>query len=194
MDTMRDLRRHGIRRFRKTTAAGLVPLLLLTGLPGCVARHMPDWSEVQAVAPETKTEVQMYEDSSPQGGRKIKGHFLSATDDSIKLQLKDGSTRTLPRSDVRKVLTRRPFAKRWPGWVALGVTFGVLQTLLSMTASVDNVSGSTMVGVHAVYTLPITAAFFYGSRMEGIYEEPSNWFPPETNSSEAGEKKPENPK
>ena len=37
-------------RFRTITATGLIPLLLLMGLPGCVARHMPDWSKVQAVA------------------------------------------------------------------------------------------------------------------------------------------------
>ena len=158
--------------FRKTTASALALLLSLSLLPSCAARHTPDWSRVQAVPPKTKTDVQLYKDEVPQGSRKIKGRFDSATDGSITLRLKDGQTRTLEKSDVRKVLTRRPFSKRWPGWVALGVTFGVLQTLLSMSASVDNVSGSTMVGTHATITLPTAAAFFYGSRMKGIYEVP----------------------
>ena len=35
----------------KTTATGLLPLLILASFPGCTARHMPDWSEVQAVVP-----------------------------------------------------------------------------------------------------------------------------------------------
>ena len=158
--------------FRMTPATGLALLLFLSLLPSCAARHMPDWSRVQAVPPKTKTDVHLYKDEVPQGSRKIKGRFDSATDGSITLRLKDGQTRTLEKSDVRKVLTRRPFSKRWPGWVALGVTFGVLQTLLSMSASVDNVSGSTMVGTHATITLPTAAAFFYGSRMGGIYEVP----------------------
>ena len=155
---------------RKTTATGLMLSLFLSLLPGCAARHMPDWSRVQAVPPQTKTEVQLYKDKASKGSRKVKGHLHSATTDSITLRLKDGQTRTLEKQAVRKVLTRRPFSKRWPGWGALGVTFGVLQTLLSMSASVDNVSASTMAGTHATITLPVAAAFFYGSRMGGIYE------------------------
>ena len=127
---------------RKTTATGLMLSLFLSLLPGCAARHMPDWSRVQAVPPQTKTEVQLYKDKASKGSRKVKGHLHSATTDSITLRLKDGQTRTLEKSAVRKVLTRRPFSKRWPGWGALGVTFGVLQTLLSMSASVDNVGSS----------------------------------------------------
>ena len=100
-----------------------MPLLFLSLLSACAARHMPDWSRVQAVSPKTKTEAQLYKDKASKGSRKIKGRFDSATDGSITLRLKDGQTRTLEKSDVRKVLTRRPFAKRWPGWVALGTPF-----------------------------------------------------------------------
>ena len=108
-------------RFRKTIATGLVPLLFLSLLSACVARHMPDWSRVQAVPPQTKTEVQLYRDEAPQGSWKIKGRFDSAATDFITLRLKDGQTRTLEKSAVRKVLTRRPFAKRWTtGWFPSG--------------------------------------------------------------------------
>ena len=55
--------------------------------------------------------MQLYKDEVPQGSRKIKGRFDSATDGSITLRLKDGQTRTLEKSDVRKVLTRRPFSE-----------------------------------------------------------------------------------
>ena len=182
--------------FMKAMERGLT-LLLMVILPGCTARHLPDWSQVQAVSPQTKIEVQLYEDETPQGSRKVKGRFQSATADALTLMLKDGQARTLQKPTVRKVLTRRPLSERWPGWTALAGTFGVLQTLLSMSASVDNVSGSTMVGVHAVFTLPITAAFFYGSRMEGIYEVPPNhrdWYPQGTSSPATGVEKPENSK
>ena len=107
--------------FRKTTTTGLALLLFLSILPGCAARHMPDWSRVQVVPLQTKAEVQLYKDEAPQGSRKIQGHLHLATTDSITLALKDGQTRTLEKSAVRKVRTRRPFLKRWPGWVALGV-------------------------------------------------------------------------
>ena len=42
-------------------------LLLLASLPGCVVRHMPDWSQVQTVAPEPKTEVHLSRIEIPSG-------------------------------------------------------------------------------------------------------------------------------
>lgn len=185
------------RRFRTIIPMRLALLLLPMGLSGCVARHIPDWSKVQGLASDTKVEVQLYEDEAIRGGQKIKGRFDSTTANSVTLRLKDGQTRTLEKSAVRKVLTLRPLKKRWPGWVALGVTCGVLQTLLSMSASVDNVSASTMVGAHGLYTFPISAAFFYGSRMEGIYEVPPEhraWLSQGTDSPPAGTEKPEKSK
>ena len=109
------------RLFRKTTASGLALLLSLSLLPSCAARHTPNWSRVQAVPPKTKIEVQLYKDEAPQGSRKVKGRFDSAATGSVTLTLKDGQTRTLEKQAVRKVLTRRPFSKRWPGWVALAI-------------------------------------------------------------------------
>ena len=113
--------------FRMTTITGLALLLFLSILPGCAARHMADWSRVQAVPPKTKTEAQLYKDKASKGSRKVKGRFDSATTDSLTLRLKDGQTRTLEKSAVRKVLTHRPFSKRWPGWVALGVGLAASQ-------------------------------------------------------------------
>ena len=155
--------------FSRTTATGLALLLFLSLLPACAARHMPDWSGVQAVPPKTKTDVQLYKDDAPQGSRKIQGRFDSATTDSLTLTLKDGQTRTLQKQAVRKVLTRRPFSKRWPGWVALGVTFAITEFFLHIDLPP---TASERLGGHATITLPTAAAFFYGSRMKGIYEVP----------------------
>ena len=155
--------------FRKTTATGLVLLLFLSLLPSCAARHMPNWSRVQAVPPKTKIEVQLYKDEAPQGSRKVKGRFDSAATGSVTLTLKDGQTRTLEKQAVRKVLTRRPFSKRWPGWVALGVTFAITEFFLHIDLPP---TASERLGGHATITLPTAAAFFYGSRMKGIYEVP----------------------
>ena len=168
---------------------GLVPLLLLAGLPGCVARHMPDWSKVQAVVPETTTEVQLYEDSSTQEQQKIKGRFLSATDDSVALKLKNGQTDTFQKENIRKVLTRRPLVKRWPGWLALGVS----ALLVSQLGNLDGPESNRFY-IQLFTTLPIAFASFYGSRMGGIYEVPPNhrdWFPQGPDAGSAPVEKPE---
>ena len=112
----------------------LALLLLLSILPACAVRHRPDWSRVQAVSPKTKTEVQLYKDEAPQGSQKIKGRFDSATTDSLTLRLKDGQTRIMEKSAVRKVLARRPFSKRWPGWVALGVSLAAMEIAIAVLA------------------------------------------------------------
>ena len=155
--------------FSRTTATGLALLLFLSLLPACAARHMPDWSRVQAVPPKTKTDVQLYKDDAPQGSRKIQGRFDSATTDSLTLTLKDGQTHTLQKQAVRKVLTRRPFSKRWPGWAAMGITAAILEFFLAIDGQPSAVGRAR---VHAMFTFPIGAAFLYGSRMGGIYEVP----------------------
>ena len=162
---------------RKTTALGLVPLLLLIDLQVCAAKHMSDWSKVQAVPRGTKTQVLLYKDEVPaevgkmkgrfNPARQIRGRFDSATTDSITLRLKDGQTHTLQKPAVQKVLTRRPFSKRWPGWVALGV--GGL--IVGLMGDLDG-PASNRFFAQVVFNLPIAAAFFYGSRMKSIYEVP----------------------
>ena len=160
---------------RNTTAAGLVPLLLLASVPSCggwSVDPMPTWPKVQGVKPGTKTEVQLYEDKAPQGRKKIKGRFLSATDDSVTLELTerihtDMRIRTLQKSDVRKVLTYRPFVKRWPGWAAILVTAGAgaLVPIWEQTRA-DNFLATL------ILSIPISIPFFIGSRMGRIYEVP----------------------
>ena len=135
-------------------------------IAGAKAAKKASWSRVQAVPRDTKTVVHLYKDEAHQGSRKIKGRFDSAAADSITLVLKDGQTRTVQKQAVRKVLTRRPFSKRKPGWIALGVTLGILS--LKWT---DHHPISTP-QAHAVFTLPIAVAFFYGSQMKGIYNVP----------------------
>ena len=155
----------------------VVLLLSLSLLPAC-ATHRPDWSKVQAVAPKTKTEVQLYKDEAPQGSQKIKGRFDSATTGSITLRFKDGQTRTLEKSAVRKVLTRRPFAKRWPGWVALGVPFAIV----GIVSNVRGIAPDHTATLYLALTLP-AVPFFLLSGMGGIYE-----VPPEHRTRPAGAK------
>ena len=130
-----------------------------------------DWSRVQAVPHHRKTVVRLYEDAAPPANLRIKGRFESATDDSITLVLKDGQTRIFQKSAVRKVLISRPFKERWPGWVAMGVSIASLEIAIALFAE-SPPPVLLRLGSHAFYTLPTAAAFFYGSRMKGIYKVP----------------------
>ncbi len=131
-----------------------------------------DWARVQAVPHNTKTQVRLYQDAVP---RRFKGRFDSATDDSITLVLDNGQTRTFPKQDVRKVLIPRPFVKRNPGWITLGIVFALLQIWMSTIDRVDNVSGATMAQGHAMITLPIAGAAFLASKMGAIYDMPPRY-------------------
>ena len=163
------------RFFSRSTAGGLVLLLVLASTPAAEAGLgvKSDWSEVQAVARGTRTTVVLYKDQAPRGKRKTRGHFQSATVESIRLLLPDGQTSTFQKRAVRKVLAPRPLKKRYQGWITLAVAFGVLQGLLSWSASVDNVRTSTMVISHAVLTVPVTViAFLVAPKMGEIYSVP----------------------
>ena len=168
-DTANDWRCPG--RTMAGVRSRLVALLLLTVLPACTTRHMPTWSRVQGVPASTKTEVRLYKDEAPRGSHKLKGRFHSATDDSVTLRLRNGQTRTLQKKAVRKVLTRRPFKKRWPGWAALGVTAALVESIL---APPSHDIAMPRLG-HVIFTLPTAAAFFYGSRMGGVYAMPPKY-------------------
>ena len=146
----------------------LLQALLLAAPPPAAAKIKSDWSKVQAVEAGRPTVVLLYAEEAPAGARKIKGRFESATDESITLVLPDGQTRAFERQAVRKVLVRRPFAQRWPGWAALGISsvlWGTFVVLMQdMPASAVALTGS--------FVVPPAVAFFAGSRMGGIYNVP----------------------
>ena len=144
--------------FRMTTATGLVLLLLLFLLPPCAAKHMPDWSKVQAVPRGTKTQVLLYKNEAPSGARKIKGFFSSATDTSITLLFADGRTRTIEKRVVRTVRVRRPFKKRYTGWV-IGAAVAVGTGILYGGPGDYSLSGKVLIPI--IITVPATVAGFF---------------------------------
>ena len=104
-------------------------LLVLASAPAVEAGlgMKSDWSKVQAVARGTRTTVVLYKDQAPRGKRKTRGHFQSATVESIRLLLPDGQTSTFQKRAVRKVLVPRPLKKRYQGWLTLAVALVLLQ-------------------------------------------------------------------
>ena len=127
---------------------------------------MRDWSRVQAVPPQTKTEVRLYKDQAPQGKWRIKGRFHSATDDSLTLQRKDGQSRTFPKSAVRKVLTHRPVWRQYQGWATLGISLAISG---AMPLDFDDPRASFMAVMTGIST---AIAFLVARRMGGIYNVP----------------------
>ena len=99
---------------------------------------------MQAVPQDTKTKILLYQGAALRENQMIKGRFGSATADSITLMLEDVQRHIFPKQDVRKVLIPRPFSKRKPGWITLGIVFALVQIWMSTIDRVDNVSGSTM--------------------------------------------------
>ena len=146
----------------------LLQALLLAAPPPAAAKIRSDWSRVRAVEAGQRTWVQLYEGEAREEDLLVKGRFESATAESITLMLRDGQTRAFKKQAVRKVLVRRPFANRVPGWAAMGISsvlWGTFVVLMQdMPASAVALTGS--------FVVPPAVAFFYGSRMGGIYNVP----------------------
>ena len=170
-------------QFKKTTAKGLAALLLLASLPGCVARHMPDWEKVGNIPDNALTRVELYEDNSlGVGPIKHTGEFYGASSRSMTIVSTDktSQSQTFQRSDIRKVLVERDFGKRWAGWVALGLGFALCSGFLS-----DDFAPSAQVLFGIALPVGVSIPFFMGSKMGGIYEVPPNhrdWYPQGTSS------------
>ena len=92
-----------------------------------------DWARVQAVPHNRKTVVRLYQDAATPESRRFRGRFESSTAEAITLMLKNGQTSTFPKTAVRKVRIRRPFPKRWPGWVVLGATLAFFESHAAVT-------------------------------------------------------------
>ena len=158
------------RFFRRSTAAGLVLLLILVGWPPTAAAKIKsNWSKVQKVAPGTKTTVVLYKDQAPRGtlGKsKVKGHFHSATAESITLTLNRGQTRTVQKQAVHKVLVDRP---PYEGWITAGASTALFLRLApgwDLNSRGWALFGGLFVGV------PTGIAFLLAPKMKGVYNVP----------------------
>ena len=171
---------------KKAMASGLAVSVLLTVLSGCTARHLPAWSRVQAVSPQTKMHVRLY------SNRKVQGSFHSAADDSLTLTLRDGQARTLSKQSVHKVFTRRSWWEGLPGWVALGVSAPLVVFFLKPSTDLTP-SAKFLVPAFAT---AVTAVAFHGPRRSMIYNVPPQHRtpPPGAKQPEAGKKAPSNRK
>ena len=151
----------------------IIALLFAGGAPEVSAGFWVkrDWTRVQIVPPGTRTTVLLYKDRAPRGKRKIKGVFHSARGDSVTLLLPGGKTRTLRKQDVRKVLVRRPFKKRYQGWIAAGGSSAYTVPMV-LRPGADLTPKGTLLVAALFIAVPTAFAFLVAPRMGDIYFVP----------------------
>ena len=166
------------RRFRTPIVTGMVSLLIATHPLPATARNVfkpkTDWSVVEAIPVGTRAEVRLYKDRAPSRRREIRGHFHSASAQVIMLLLTDGQIRTLQKRNVSKVLTYRSRFRRYQGWLAMGITAGVIQVRFLANPSSD---GDTAFLIDLVLTgiftpLAGAIAFLATPEMASVYHVP----------------------
>ena len=151
---------------RKIIVTGLLILLIVTHPLLAAARVKSDWAGVQKVAAGTKTTVVLYADRAPEGKRKVKGHFHSATPGCITVTLKRGQSRTIGKQAVYQVLVDRP---PYEGLITAGASGGIF---LGLAPKWDlNARGWALFGGLFV-GLPTAIAFWVAPKMKNIYSVP----------------------
>ena len=131
----------------------------------------PDWSRVQAVTPGAWIKVLIYKDLAPVGKRKIEGHFHSATAESITILLGfagQGRTRTVKKTDVRRVLVFRPVKERYQG--KIGVVIGSALAFL-VAPGIEN-PGAKIGSVFLIVGVSTALGYLVAPKMKGIYNVP----------------------
>ena len=151
---------------RTILVTGLMIVLIVTHPFSAAAKVKSDWARVQKVAPGTKTTVVLYTDRAPEGKRKVKGRFHSATPGCITVTLKRGQTRTLGKQAVFRVLVDRP---PYEGLITAGASGGIFLGLApgwDLNARGWALFGGLFVGV------PTAIAFLVAPKMKNIYNVP----------------------
>ena len=166
------------RLFKKSTAAGLVVLLVVVGSASVAEADSwvrPDWSRVQRITSGTKTRVQLYKDQAPRGKRQFESLFRSATAGCITLLLPDGKRRTLQKQAVRKVFVYHPLTERYQGWIAAAVATAII---IGAAATAEPSSGDDLPGwaggllVGGAVGAPTGITFAAAPKWGGVYNVP----------------------
>ena len=112
---------HGIARwFLGALVAGVL------ALSGGSVQAMPrgDWTRVESLPPGISTRVRLHTPDPSSGRKQITGLFESSGSSTITLMLRDGQSKTIKQSHVRKIVARRKVLKRYAGWITLVLTLG----------------------------------------------------------------------
>ena len=171
-------------RLWATTATALVPLLVVTSVPGCATlphrgsvrvgaaelqpaeQSLPGWARVEAVRVGTPIKVQLHDADSSRGSRTLQGRFHAATADTLTVTLDDGQMRTLEKQAVHVVHIRRPIRERHMGWIPF---VGVLLATAAGVGSWD-LTAKGLVVIITAFTTPALLPGLLLQRTKRIYE------------------------
>ncbi len=162
------------RLLRKSTAMGLVLVLVLVGLSPAAEAGLwvkRDWSRVQALTSGTRVKVELYKDQAPKGKRTNQGLFRSATAQSITLLLPNGERRTSQKQAVRKVMVYRPVKKRYQGWIVAAVGTALFVPL-TVDPEYDINLKWGLILTSSFIVLPTAIGFLVAPRWGDIYYVP----------------------
>ena len=131
----------------------------------------PDWSRVQAVTPGAWIRVLIYKDLAPAEKPMIEGRFHSATAESLTILLEfagQGRTRTVKKTDVRRVLVFRPVKERYQG--KMGAAIGSALAFL-VAPRMEN-RGAQIGSVFLIVGVSTVLGYLVAPKMKGIYNVP----------------------
>jgi len=117
-------RKRAAHRIARRSLEVLVAVVL--ALPGGSAQAMPrsDWTRIESLPPGIPTRVRLHTPDPGSGRKQITGLFESSSTSTITLMLRDGQSKTIEQSRVRKIIARRKVLKRYAGWITLVLTLG----------------------------------------------------------------------
>ena len=157
----RECAAHGMAR-RSLGALVSVGLALSGGSVQAMPRG--DWTRIESLPPGIPTRVGLHAPDPGSGRKQITGLFESSGTSTITLMLRDGQSKTIEQSHVRKIVARRKVVKRYAGWITLGLTL----------------SGTVAMGVGSdplppqIYAPAIGSSFlgFWLNRWRQVYRAP----------------------
>ncbi|MDE0106140.1 MAG: hypothetical protein OXN89_27485 [Bryobacterales bacterium] len=108
-------------------AAGpvIAGLLVLSTLSVRAMAGGDGWTRIERLPAGVQTRVCLYTADLTSGRKCVKGRLRWTDSYSITLRIPSGEARTLEQDRIRKVEVRRPVARRYIGWVGLGLTVAV---------------------------------------------------------------------
>lgn len=154
-----------------TTRTLATALALSLVLPGSISAS---WASVRDIPEGIWIAVRVADDVKPKSHRMVKGHFESASEDSVTLRTRaKNQVVSIPRSDVQKIKVRLPLRSRKKGWIISGSTgvvmFGVVPDAGPGAASAWGEFPQLYLTIALIVTAGVTGLSVFVGRTKEIY-------------------------
>lgn len=130
-----------------------------------------DWNRIHALSPGVITRVKILKNKASRGERNIKGFFNSSTEKSITILFQDGTTKTIEKGVISSVRVRRPFKKRYTGWI-IGIATAVTTVSFYTGSGTGDIDPLFKFIFPASITAPAAVAGFFMMPTRLVYRTP----------------------